>query len=57
VLQQRLGKRLLPVGIHRDEAVCEALAFLQPVLSYDPRCQATHDFQRLAAYLTGQADR
>lgn len=57
VLQQRLGKRLLPVGIHRDEAVCEALAFLQPVLFYDPRCQATHDFQRLAAYLIGQADR
>ncbi len=57
VLQQRLGKRLLPVGIHRDEAVCEALAFLQPVLFYDPRCQATHDFQRLAAYLMGQTAR
>lgn len=51
VLQQRLGKRLAPVGIHRDEAVSEALAFLQPVLYYDPGCQATQDFQRLAAHL------
>lgn len=51
VLRQRLGKRLLPVGIHRDEAVSEALAFLQPVLVYDPRSQATQDFQRLASCL------
>jgi cellulose synthase operon protein YhjQ len=51
VLRQRLGNRLSPVGIHRDEAVSEALAFLQPVLFYDPGCQATHDFQRLAAFL------
>ena len=51
VLRQRLDQRLSPVGIHRDEAVSEALAFLQPVLFYDPQCQATHDFQRLAALL------
>ena len=51
VLRQRLGARLSPVGIHRDEAVSEALAFLQPVLFYDPGCQAAHDFQRLAAFL------
>lgn len=51
VLRRRLGPRLLPIGIHRDEAVSEALAFLQPVLFYDPRCQASDDFQRLAACL------
>ncbi|MDD5332934.1 MAG: cellulose biosynthesis protein BcsQ [Rhodoferax sp.] len=51
VLRRRLGARLLPIGIHRDEAVSEALAFLQPVLFYDPRCQASDDFQRLAACL------
>jgi cellulose synthase operon protein YhjQ len=51
VLRQRLGTRLSPVGIHRDEAVSEALAFLQPVLYYDPECQAAHDFERLAAFL------
>ncbi len=50
ILQQRLGQRLLPIGIHRDEAVSEALAFLKPVLFYDPGCQATDDFQRLASW-------
>ena len=57
VLRQRLDKRLSPVGIHRDEAVSEALAFLQPVLFYDPGCQATYDFQRLAAFLLEPAAR
>lgn len=51
ILRRRLGRRLLPIGIHRDEAVSEALAFLQPVLFYDPRCQASDDFHRLAACL------
>jgi cellulose synthase operon protein YhjQ len=51
ILRQRLGQRLLPIWIHQDEAVSEALAFLQPVLSYDPGCQATDDFHRLAAGL------
>lgn len=54
ILRHNLGERLAPVGIHSDEAVGEALAFQQPVLQYDPHCQATIDFQRLAAWL-GQA--
>ncbi len=53
VLRQRLGQRLAPIGIHRDEAVSEALAFQQPVLRYDPHCQATHDIQRLASWMRG----
>lgn len=53
ILRQRLGARLLPISIHRDEAVGEALAFLQPVVFYDPGCQATDDFRRLAEYLLG----
>lgn len=51
VLRSHLGKRVAPIGIHRDEAVSEALAFQQPVLTYDPHCQATHDIQRLAGWL------
>jgi len=51
VLRQHLGKRLARIGIHRDEAVSEALAFQQPVLSYDPHSQATQDVKRLAGWL------
>jgi cellulose synthase operon protein YhjQ len=51
ILQQNLGQRLAPLGIHTDEAVGEALAFQQPVLQYDRYCQATHDFQHLANWL------
>ena len=52
ILRHNLGERLAPIGIHSDEAVGEALAFQQPVLEYDPHCQATHDLQRLAAWLS-----
>lgn len=51
VLRQRLGQRLVPVGIHRDEAVGEALAVQQSVIDYDPHCQAAHDFRQLASWL------
>lgn len=49
-LQRHLGARLAPIGIHRDEAVGEALAFQQPVLVYDPHGQASHDLARLATW-------
>lgn len=49
VLRQRLGHRLMPVGIHRDEAIGEALAVQQSVIEYDPHCQAALDFRQLAA--------
>ena len=51
VLRDRLADRLLPVGIHRDEAIGEALAVQQSVLDYDPHCQAALDFRRLANML------
>lgn len=50
LLHQKLGSRLVPVRIHYDEAVSEALAFQQPVLVYDPHGQASHDLARLAAW-------
>lgn len=57
MLQQHLGARLAPIGIHGDEAVSEALAFQQPVLTYDPYGQASHDFARLAAWMIATLNR
>lgn len=57
VLQEHLGTRLAPIGIHGDEAVSEALAFQQPVLAFDPYGQASHDFARLAAWMIATLNR
>ena len=51
MLCQHLGARLVPIGIHGDETVSEALAFQQPVLVYDPHGQASHDLAQLAAWV------
>ncbi len=51
LLRQHLGARLVPIGIHCDEAVGEALAFQQPVLAYDPHGQASHDIAQLATWM------
>jgi cellulose synthase operon protein YhjQ len=51
LLQRYLGDRLVPIGIHADSAVGEALAFHQPVLVYDPHGQASHDLDRLATWV------
>ena len=56
-LQRHLGARLAPIGIHRDEAVGEALAFQQPVLVYDPHGQASHDLARLATWVIDTLNR
>lgn len=50
-LRRHLGAQLVPFGIHSDSAVSEALAFQQPVLSYDPHGQASHDLSRLASWV------
>lgn len=50
LLNQKLGDHLIPIRIHYDEAVSEALAFQQPVLVYDPHGQASHDLARLAVW-------
>lgn len=56
-LQLDLGNRIAPIGIHSDEAVSEALAFLQPVLVYDQHCQASHDHELLASWLIDRLNR
>ncbi len=51
LLQKYLGERLVPIQIHSDAAVSEALAFQKPVLIYDPHGQASHDLDRLALWV------
>lgn len=51
LLGLKLKDKMIPVSIHDDEAVREALAFLQPVLAYNPHGQASHDFALLANWL------
>lgn len=51
MLRANLGKRFIPVTIHRDEAVSEALACQTPVSYYSQHCSATHDMQELTAWL------
>ena len=54
VLRLRLGDRLSPVSIHRDEAVSEAIAYQQVVIDYDPHGQASHDLLRIGSWLAKQ---
>lgn len=56
-LHLEIGSRMAPIGIHSDEAVSEALAFLKPVLAYDPHGQASHDHARLASWLIDALNR
>jgi cellulose synthase operon protein YhjQ len=55
VLRQRLGSKLLG-GIHRDQAVCEALAYDQSVLDYAHDSLASHDFIAAASALARQLE-
>ena len=57
VLHQKLGDHLIPIRVHYDEAVSEALAFQQPVLVYDPHGQASHDLARLATWAINALNR
>ena len=57
VLHHRLQDKLIPMGVHLDESVREALAFQQPVMAYDPHGQASHDLARLAEYLIDTLNR
>jgi len=53
-LQARLGARLVPHVIHRDEAVPEAYARLSPLHETAPHAQATHDLHGLLRWLEGR---
>lgn len=57
ILQQRLAERIVPIEIHLDESVREALAFQQPVLAYNAHGQASHDLAHIAEYLIDTLNR
>lgn len=50
-LERDLGKRLIPVEVHFDSAVEEALASQSPILKYAPESPATRDITALADWL------
>ena len=51
MLRSSLGARFVPVTIHRDEAVSEALACQMPVSYYAQHSSAAYDMQQLAGWL------
>ena len=48
--------QLVPVAIHRDAKVAQALAFERPVLEYEPGCKASLDIQYLADWLLDSSE-
>jgi cellulose biosynthesis protein BcsQ len=50
-LARQLGKRLLPVAIHRSHAVGEALAGGMTIVDYAPGAQTVEDLRDLAQWV------
>ena len=50
------SNQLVPVAIHRDTNVSQALAFERPVLEYEPGCKASLDIQYLADWLLDSSE-
>jgi len=50
-LYENYPGRIVPMAIHRDAAVSEALAFERPVLQYEPGSKASLDIQYLCSWL------
>ncbi|AGX87678.1 cellulose biosynthesis protein BcsQ [Candidatus Symbiobacter mobilis] len=50
-LQSHYSTQLIPVSIHRDVHVAQALAFERPVLQYEPGCKASLDIQYVVDWL------
>lgn len=48
--------RVVPVAVHRDPAMAEALAFERTVLDYEPGAEACLDLQHLADWLLATLD-
>lgn len=45
------AEQMVPVSVHRDHGVPQALAFERPVLQYEPNCPASLDIQSVADWL------
>jgi cellulose synthase operon protein YhjQ len=52
-LARQLGKRLLPILIHRSHAVSEALAGGMTIVDYAPDVQTVDDLRELAQWVRG----
>jgi cellulose synthase operon protein YhjQ len=50
-LYANYANQLVPVAIHKDTRVSQALAFERPVLQYEPGCKASLDIQSVADWL------
>lgn len=50
-LYANYARQMVPVVIHRDARVSQALAYERPVLEYEPGCKASLDIQYLADWL------
>lgn len=50
-LYANYAEQLVPVAIHKDTQVSQALAFERPVLQYEPGCKASQDIQSVADWL------
>lgn len=48
---------MVPVAIHKDTQVSQALAFERPVLQYEPGCKASLDLQYVADWLLATTSR
>jgi cellulose synthase operon protein YhjQ len=55
LLARQYADVLVPVSIHRDEMVGQALAYERPVLEYEPGAMASLDVQYLADWLEESA--
>lgn len=48
---------MVPVAIHRDAQVAQALAFERPILQFEPGCKASLDIQYVADWLLDSVER
>jgi cellulose synthase operon protein YhjQ len=51
------GANMVPVVIHKDVQVSQALAFERPVLQYEPGCKASLDIQYAADWLLDSTEK
>jgi chromosome partitioning protein len=56
-LQRHFGTCVLPVPIHYNSKLREAVSFGQPIHEYDPASRGAQDFERLARYLLAHPPR
>ena len=50
------AKQMVPVAVHKDHGVPQALAFERPVLQYEPSCPASVDIQSVADWLIDSSE-